>query len=200
MTVKFIGQKEVKTDSLQAHPDNPNRGSVDDLARSLEQFGQFRSIVGRPDGTILAGHHLVEAAKQIGMATVRVDIIETDDKTARKIMLADNRLADLGLGPNLDLLLENLEELDGDLEGTGFDVEYLKMLEEAIQGAPDLDELEEEAKESEAKAEDFYRRLTLLVDPGLATRWERIRKLYADDTAAFASLLEKSKDVESAEA
>ncbi len=189
MSVKFVEQRECKVEELKPHPDNPNRGSVDDLAESLKEFGQFRSIVGRPDGTILAGHHLVEAAKRIGQETVRVDIIDTDDKTARKIMLADNRLADLGLGPNLDLLLQNLEELGEELTGTGFDTEYVRMLEEAVAGPPELDELQDEANETEPRPEDFYRRVTLHLEPGLATKWEAIRKLYPDDTTAFAAVL-----------
>lgn len=189
MAVEFIEQREVSVNDLKPHPDNPNRGSVDDLAESLSQFGQFRSIVGQPDGTILAGHHLVQAAKKIGMKTVRVDIIDVDDKTARKIMLADNRLADLGLGPNLDLLLKNLEELGDDIAGTGFDDDYVRMLEEAVQGPPDLDELIEETDETESKPEDFFKRVTITIDPRLASKWESIRKMYDDDNSAFASLL-----------
>ena len=50
MAVKFVEQREVPIEELFPHPDNPNRGSVDDLADSLSEFGQFRSIVGRPDG------------------------------------------------------------------------------------------------------------------------------------------------------
>jgi len=189
MTVKFVEQREVPVDELTPHPDNPNRGSVDDLAESLTEFGQFRSIVGLPDGTILAGHHLVQAAKRVGLKTVRVDIIDVDDKTARKIMLADNRLADLGLGPNLDLLLKNLEELGNDIAGTGFDEDYIRMLEEAVSGPPDLEDLVEEADETESKPEDFYKRLTIVIDPRLATKWEAVRKMYQDDSTAFASLL-----------
>lgn len=189
MTVNFVEQREVSVDDLKPHPDNPNRGSVDDLAESLSEFGQFRSIVGRPDGTILAGHHLVQAAKRVGIKTVRVDIIDVDDQTARKIMLADNRLADLGLGPNLDLLLKNLEELGGDIAGTGFDEDYVRMLEEAVSGPPDLDDLIEEADETESKPEDFFKRITITVDPRLATKWEALRKMYDDDNSAFASLL-----------
>ncbi|MEI7780303.1 MAG: ParB N-terminal domain-containing protein [Planctomycetota bacterium] len=196
MAVKFVEQREVPIEELFPHPDNPNRGSVDDLADSLSEFGQFRSIVGRPDGTILAGHHLVQAAKRVGIKTVRVDIIDVDDTTARKIMLADNRLADLGLGPNLDLLLKNLEELGNDIAGTGFDEDYIRMLEEAVSGPPDLEELIEETDETESKPEDFYKRLTITIDPRLASKWESIRKLYQDDSTAFASLLgEETPDV-----
>jgi site-specific DNA-methyltransferase (adenine-specific) len=189
MAAKFIEQRDVPIADLHPHPDNPNRGSVEDLAQSLEEFGQYRSIVALKDGTILAGHHLVEAAKRLGQDTIRVEFIEADDKTARKILLADNRLADLGLGANLDLLLKNLEELGDDIAGTGFDEDYVRMLEEAVSGAPDLDELATEANDVVSKPEDFYRRLTLLIDPRLVTKWEAIRKLYADDTSAFAAII-----------
>lgn len=183
----FIKQADVPIDTLTPHPDNPNRGSVKDIATSLEEFGQFRSIVALEDGTILAGHHVWEAARRVGMQTIRVDFIEADSNEARKIMLADNRLADMGLGPDLDLLLENLNALEGDMLGTGFDAEYVKMLEEATAGAPDIDDLEDEA--GPAQPHEFYRRLTITVDPKLVTAWEDHRKTYPDDTAAFAVLL-----------
>jgi ParB-like chromosome segregation protein Spo0J len=183
----FIKQAEVPVDTLQPHPDNPNRGSVKDIATSLEQFGQFRSIVALEDGTILAGHHVWEATKRIGKPNIRVDFIQCDEQEARKIMLADNRLADLGLGPDLDLLLENLNQLEGDMLGTGFDDEYVKMLEEATAGAPEIDDLEDEA--GPAQPHEYYRRLTITVDPKLVTAWEEHRKTYPDDTAAFAVLL-----------
>jgi site-specific DNA-methyltransferase (adenine-specific) len=189
MAATFVEQREINTGDLKPHPDNPNRGSVDDLAISLEEFGQFRSIVALPDNTILAGHHLVQAAKKLGIKTMRVDVIDCDDSTARKIMLADNRLADLGLGPSLDLLLKNLEQLGDDIVGTGFDADYITMLEEAVAGPPNLDDLFDDANDEPADKQDFYRRLTLQLDPKLITRWERIRKLYDDDTAAFNSLL-----------
>jgi ParB-like chromosome segregation protein Spo0J len=189
MAATFIEQRDVPIKELHPHPDNPNRGSVEDLATSLEEFGQYRSIVALKDGTILAGHHIVEAAKRLGRDTIRVEFIEADDKTARKILLADNRLADLGLGPNLDLLLQNLEQLGEDIAGTGFDDDYVRMLEEAVAGPPELEDLAVEADEVVSKPEDFYRRLTLVIDPRLVTKWEAIRKLYADDSTAFASVL-----------
>lgn len=184
----FVRQADVPVGELKPHPDNPNRGSVKDIAASIEEFGQFRSIVAMEDGTILAGHHVWEASQKAGMTTIRVDYIKVkDDAEARKIMLADNRLADLGLGPDLDLLLENLEKLDGDLIGTGFDDEYIQMLEEATAGAPDFDDLEDEV--GPPPAAEFFRRLTVTVDPKLVTKWEAYRKDYPDDNHAFAALL-----------
>jgi ParB-like chromosome segregation protein Spo0J len=187
MTVTYLGQKEVPVYDLKPHPDNPNRGDVNSIAESLEQFGQYRSIVATKDMTVLAGHHVLQAAKNIGLKTIRVELVDATDSEAKRMMLADNRLADLGMGADLEQLLEVLQKLDGDLAGTGFDDEYIKMLEEQVSGPPSLDDLEEEAGEGDAS--DFYRRLTLLLDPRLVTAWEAHRKQFADDSEAFGDLL-----------
>ena len=98
--VKFLEQREVPIGDLKPHAGNPNRGDINSIAESLEQFGQYRSVVATKDLTILAGHHVVQAAKNLGIKTVRVDVIDTDAATAKKILLADNRLADLGAREN----------------------------------------------------------------------------------------------------
>jgi len=188
MPAQFRESIVMAIDKLHPHPDNPNRGDINAISQSLQEFGQYRSVVATSDGTILAGHHVVEAAKRDGWTQIRVDILDVDEATARKIMLADNRIADLGLGPDLDLLLEALEKVD-DFTGTGFDDEYLAMLQETNAGAPPLDELQDEANDAVAP-EEFYRRLTLVLDPKTVTRWEQHRKNYGDDNEAFISLLD----------
>lgn len=193
----FVETRDIPIGDLKAHPQNPNRGSVKDIAESLEEFGQFRSIVALPDGTILAGHHVWEAAKKVGLETIRVDVVDADDKEAMKIMLADNRLADLGLGPDLDLLLDALSSLDGDMSATGYDTEYLKMLEEATAGAPPIEDLEDEV--GPAPEEEYFRRVTLTLDPTVVTRWEEYRKDYENDNEAFLSFASAALGIESAE-
>jgi len=181
--VAFLGQQVVAIADLKPHPANPNRGSIPHLAESLRAFGQYRSIVATQDLTILAGHHVVEAAKGMGLETIRADIIATDDTTAAKIMLADNRLADLGLGPDLEMLLHDLEELSGDLSGTGFDPDYVKLLEDAVIGLPD------ENGNLPQSNDHGLRRVTLNVDEDLAAQWDAHRKLFTDDNSAFGYLL-----------
>lgn len=156
---------------------------MNDIAESLEQFGQYRSIVATQDMTVLAGHHVLQAAKNIGLKTVRVDVVEADEKTAKKILLADNRLAELGPGYDLDILLKDLEDLEGDFIGTGFDDEYVKLLESAVSGVdePDDDEPEESDRSGMQK-------LTLAVTGSLAAQWEAHRQLFPDDTSAFSYL------------
>lgn len=192
MTVKYLGQKEVPVYDLKPHPDNPNRGDVNGIAESLEQFGQYRSIVANQDMTVLAGHHVLQAAKNIGMKKIRIEQVQCSEAEAKRMMLADNRLADLGMGADLDQLLEVLQNLDGDLAGTGFDDEYVRMLEEQVSGPPSLDDLEDEAGEGDPS--DFYRRLTLLLDPRMVTAWEAHRKQFPDDNEAFADLLNIEAD------
>lgn len=183
----------MSVNDLHPHPENPNHGDVNMIAESLEQHGQYRSVVANKDGTILAGHHVWQAAKNIKMTTLRVDVVDADEQSARKILLADNRIADLGGGVDMESLLEVLLSLEGDLVGTGFDEDYIRMLEEMNQGAPSLDDLENEAGGEPAK-EDFYRRITLTIDPRLATRWEQYRQEFDDDTEALASLLHWSPE------
>lgn len=120
MPVTHVNTRTIPIDDLHPHPDNPNRGDVEAIAASLDEFGQYRAVVALPDGTILAGHHVVEAIRHRGGTEVRVDTIDTDPQTAKRIMLADNRIAELGDGLDPDQLLAVLESLDGDLVGTGY--------------------------------------------------------------------------------
>lgn len=181
--VKFLGQQEVPVDDLKPHPANPNRGSVPDIAISLQEFGQYRSVVATKDLTILAGHHVVEAAKSVGLTTIRVDIVDASEVDARKIMLADNRLPELGLGNDFELLLKNLEDLNGDFEGTGFDGEYLQLLQDAVIGPP-----EPERGDGTGGGDGDYKQISITVDSRLAAQWTAHRKLFPSDDTAFAYL------------
>lgn len=129
MSVTIHGTRDIPIDELRPHPQNPNRGDTAALARSLDTFGQYRAIVTHIDGTILAGHHLWQAARQRGLTTIRAEVIDCDAQTARRILVADNRLADLGEGLDPDLLLTVLNDLDA-LDGTGYSDADLALLEQ----------------------------------------------------------------------
>lgn len=115
---------------LAPHPRNPRRGNVDQIKRSLTRFGQVRAILARPDGTIIAGNHTWQAARELGwthIAAVRQDMSEEE---ARAYLLADNRLSDLGTYDD-DQLAELLREVQADpigFEGTGWDDGSLEAL------------------------------------------------------------------------
>ncbi|MEV8023673.1 DNA methyltransferase [Microbacterium sp. NPDC080220] len=111
-------------EDLQVFHRNPRRGDVRAIAASLEAQGQYRPIVvnvgsltGRPN-EILAGNHTFLAACSLGWATVQATTVDVDEATAHRIVLADNRLADLGAYDDADLAAAMAAA--GDLDGTGY--------------------------------------------------------------------------------
>ncbi len=117
---------------LHTFHNNPRKGDVDAIAESLAARGQYRPIVvnrgsftGRPL-EILAGNHTFMAAKLLGWKTIQATTVDVDDEGATQIVLADNRLADLGDYDDTILteLLQSLETFDG----TGYDESDLEQL------------------------------------------------------------------------
>lgn len=102
---------------------------IEALVRSIEQFGFNNPVLIRPDGSILAGHGRVMAANRIGMVTVPVIRLgHLTDEQARAFILADNRIAEIGGGWDLDMLhaeLADLGELGVNLDDFGFDLSSL---------------------------------------------------------------------------
>jgi hypothetical protein len=107
--------------ALRPHPRNPRRGVVEAIAASLRRFGQQRPVLAREDGTIVAGHHVWRAAGAEGWTHIAVVRTELDEAEVDAYLLADNRLADLGLYDDRTLaeVLQPLAEA-GELDGTGY--------------------------------------------------------------------------------
>jgi ParB-like chromosome segregation protein Spo0J len=119
--------------SLTAYPTNPRRGDIDAIAASLQAHGQYRPIVVQ-DSTkfVLAGNHTLKAAKKLGWKKIKAVLVDVNEDTAKKIVLADNRLTDIASynEPLLKSLLEALPEL----EGTGFTQSEVETLDRLISG------------------------------------------------------------------
>ncbi|WP_231951372.1 DNA modification methylase [Nocardia terpenica] len=121
---------------LSTFAGNPRRGDVDAIAASLQATGQYRPIVVN-EGTltgrvmeVLAGNHTLLAARQLGWERVEAGVIDVDEQTARRIVAADNRTADLG-DYDYTALFELLDGLD-DLAGTGYTPADFEKLAAAI--------------------------------------------------------------------
>lgn len=113
----------VDIDSVCQHPANYNNGDLDAITASIETNGMYRPLyVQASTGQILAGNHTWAACKALGATLVPVVTLDVDDHTAKRIMLADNRTADLGVYDDglLLTLLTSLNESAG-LIGTGYD-------------------------------------------------------------------------------
>ena len=129
-----VGQVDsVALNTLESYPTNPRRGDIEAIAQSLKAHGQYRPIVVQY-GTnfILAGNHTYKAAKKLGWKKIKITYVDVNEETARKIVLADNRITDLATynEPLLKSLLTTLPEL----EGTGFTQAEVEILDRLMNG------------------------------------------------------------------
>lgn len=105
---------------------------VSEIAGSIERFGFANPIILDAGGEIIAGHGRLAAALQLGLARVpTITLAGLTPEQARGLRLADNRLA-LNSGWDEALLAQELADLQGldfDLAGLGFDLDELAGLQ-----------------------------------------------------------------------
>jgi DNA modification methylase len=136
MTLRFAPERiELwPLDRLTAYPRNPRTHSdeqVAQIAASIIEFGWSNPILVAGDGTVIAGHGRLEAARRLGLETVPVIVLDHLTPAQRRAyVIADNKLA-LNAGWNEELLATELHALNGegfDLSLTGFDEAELDAL------------------------------------------------------------------------
>ena len=138
----------VPLDDLTPHPQNYRSHPEDQLAhikRSIEENGLYRNVVVAKDGTILAGHGVVEAATELGMnemQVIRLDV-EPDSPLALKVLVGDNEISNLAMVDDRLLtdtlkLIKDAEENGTGLEGTGFDEQALAAFAMVTRGRDEL--------------------------------------------------------------
>lgn len=120
--------EKIKVSKLKPHPRNYNTHPPDQLEHikaSLKTTGVYRNIVIAKDNTILAGHGVVEAAKELGLDEIRVGRVDLDPKQpeALSILVGDNEISHLSIKDDRTLT-ENLKDIFDNAEkkllGTGY--------------------------------------------------------------------------------
>lgn len=128
--------KEIPIEKLTPHPANPNTHpphQIKELEKSLSEFSQVKNIVIW-NNKILAGHGIVEAAKQGGLTTIKaVDVSEWPEEKAVKFMIADNRLPFLAVIDE-EMMLSLFEDMVDPINIPGVDSKFLDDL-----GVNDID-------------------------------------------------------------
>lgn len=113
------------------HPENAWQGDVDAIVESMERNGVYRPIIVQAStGYILAGNHTWEALLSQNQRLAPMVVVDVDDDTARRILLADNRTAQRGRydeGDLLALLSDAVDPTMG-LIGTGWEERELQAL------------------------------------------------------------------------
>lgn len=119
---------------LKPHPRNYRAHPEDQLthiAASIKQHGFYRNVVVARDGTILAGHGVVDAAKKLGLVTIPVIRlpIAPNSSQALKVLAGDNEISRMA-GIDDRALTDLLKEIQGSegLLGTGYDEQMLAAL------------------------------------------------------------------------
>jgi len=126
---------DVAIEDLTMHPENANNGDVEAISESIEVNGFFAPLlVQRSSGFILVGNHRFVAALTLGTTSMPVIYLDVDDNHAKRIMLADNRTARLGMDDEAQLveLLDELYATDIGLGGTGYDYRDLERLHAVV--------------------------------------------------------------------
>ena len=93
--VVFENVTMVTKGRLKEHPDNPRRGNVEDIKKSITENGFFNALgVQKSTGFIVYGNHRFRAGGELGMRKFPVLYLDIDDDKAREILLADNKSSD----------------------------------------------------------------------------------------------------------
>ena len=145
-------------DRLIPYARNPrvNDHAVPKMASLIKEFGFKVPIVARSDGSVVDGHLRLMAARHLGMETVPVVLAdEWTEAQVKAFRIAVNKSAEFAEWDTdlLKLELEDLQELDFNLELTGFDAEELGDIW-----------LDGDGGQDEPKGEDYHESLSVVVD------------------------------------
>ena len=149
----FVTER-VNIAELKPHPQNYQVHPEDQLAhimRSIEAHGYYRNVVVARDGTILAGHGIVEASTKMGrtrVPVIRLDL-DPDEPRALKVLISDNEINNLAEVDDrllTELLRDIMASDDGGLLGTGFNEEQAAALTMITRHASEIANKDEAAE------------------------------------------------------
>ena len=131
MAARINGVTELPAKSLKPYKKNAKKHSDDQvklIARSIKEFGFINPVLIDKDRNVIAGHGRLMAAEKLGIENVPCIYVEGMTEAQRKAyVLADNKLCELGSWDTniLTSELQELENIDFDIDVTGFDIEEI---------------------------------------------------------------------------
>jgi len=121
--IQYINLKEIIP--YANNPRNNDGEAVDKVAASIKEFGFNVPLVLDKDNVIICGHTRYKAAKKLHID--EVPCVYADKLTPAQVKayrIADNKVSEYATWNNdlLTIEIEQLQELDFDLELTGFEI------------------------------------------------------------------------------
>lgn len=146
----------VKVADLKPHPRNYRKhpdDQLDHIIESIRTNGIYRNVVIAKDGTVLAGHGVLQAAQKAGFAelpAIRLPFAP-DSAPALKVLTGDNEIGHLGEVDDRQLteLLKEIQQTDLSglgLLGTGYDEMMLANLLYITRPASEIEEKKDAAQ------------------------------------------------------
>lgn len=149
-------------DKIKPYERNPRKHpkkQIEELRASFREYGQVWPVLVRSDGTLIAGHGRLEAAKAEGFAEIRVIVADGwSDAQCRAFGILDNQVA-LNSEWDEDLLSDELASMKGigiDVGALGFDLTSLNALLPNLGGMTHPD-AKPTAGKAQAKPGDLWR-------------------------------------------
>jgi len=181
----------VSASLVKPHPRNARNGDVDAIKESMLINGVYRPVYAqRSSGYALAGNHSHLAMVELGAEEVPVIWLDVSDEQALRILIADNRSADLGMYDD-GLMVQLLDELNAtpvSLLGTGYAEDDLADLRLLLDSPLDLDGVGRDYSPG-GSGEDWVL-VTVRVTPQQAPIWDRlVDDADGDRSLAMARLL-----------
>lgn len=153
---KLLSELKRPERNVRLHTDK----QLAEFRRSVEMFGQIRPIVIDENNVMLAGNGLYETLLSMGRTTADCYVVDgLSENEKKKLMLADNRIFDLGVD-DMKAFDSFIAELGDDLDVPGYDDELLRSL---VADQDEIDEMmssyglitEEKKSEISAAAETY---------------------------------------------
>lgn len=190
-TYPSLTENLVPLGDLRPHPRNARNGDTDAIAESIRVNGVYRPLyVQASTHQILAGNHTAEAVQLLGGVNVPVVFLDVDDEAALRILVIDNRSADLGMYDD-GLLVELLDELAAQpagLLGTGYQPDDLSDLRLLLDSPLNLSGMGRDY--TPGGADQDWVLVTVRIAPQQVPTWDRLVDAASGDrSVAMARLL-----------
>lgn len=115
--------ERVPLDTLHLYPGNPNEGDVPAIKASILRNGFHGTLTAQASTRqVLDGNHRLIALRDLGYDAVNVAWADVNDATARRLVVAFNRMRDRASTDRTRLadLLREISTHDDGLDGTGY--------------------------------------------------------------------------------
>lgn len=144
--------KQVKLDKIFPYEKNQKKHPakhIEQVAKSIKEFGFNQPIVVDKQGVIIVGHGRYEAAKALKLDSVPCLEVDLTEEQAKAYRLADNKLNESEW--DMNLVIEELKGLSPEmLDLTGFDKDLIIEPDEKDDEVPEIPE------EPKSKLGDLY--------------------------------------------